>query len=116
MRSKQIGRDRGCLLCRTCFQFYRRSQAVKDLPGPKYPWLLGFFDLLTRRDVHRYATELAERYGPIFKFRIICFHVRAYPMLHGRGRGAGELRQMHACACGRTLPHCYYWHSRVWES
>ena len=67
---------------RITFQTYRISQAVKDLPGPNYPWLLGYFDLLTRRDVHRFATELAERFGPIFKFRIICFHVRDCPVLY----------------------------------
>ena len=27
---------------------------------------------------HRMCTALAEQYGPIFKFRILCFHVR-YP-------------------------------------
>jgi hypothetical protein len=56
---------------------HKRSQALKHLPGPKYPFLLGFMELLERKDVHRYATELAEQFGPIFKFRIMCFHVCA---------------------------------------
>ena len=64
-----------CAVHRVSIQTYRRSQAVKGLPGPSYSWLLGLFELVERRDVHRYATELAERYGPIFKFRLLGFHV-----------------------------------------
>ena len=52
-------------------------QALKHLPGPKYPFLLEFMELVELKDVHRYATELGERFGPIFKFRIMCFHVCA---------------------------------------
>ncbi len=59
---------------------YKRSQALKGLPGPKYPFLLGFMELVERKDVHRYATELAEQFGPLFKFRIMCFHVRPISM------------------------------------
>ena len=59
----------------------RREQALKDLPGPKHPFLLGMMvDLVCRRDPHRYATELAEQYGPIFKFRLLIFHVSASPL------------------------------------
>ncbi len=55
-----------------------RAQAVAHLPGPKgYSSLLGFFALVLRKDVHRFATELAEEYGPLFKFRLLCFQVRA---------------------------------------
>lgn len=69
-----------CLLapCRLAFSMYRREQALKDIPGPKHPFLLGMMvDLVCRRDPHRYATELAEQYGPIFKFRLLIFHVRS---------------------------------------
>ena len=62
--------------CRLAVSMYRREQALKDLPGPKHPFLLGMMvDLVCRRDPHRYATELAEQYGPIFKFRLLIFHV-----------------------------------------
>ena len=64
------------LVCRAVIKMRQRSRAIRSLPGPKYPWLLGFMALVQRKDVHRYATELAEQYGPIFKFRIVCFHVR----------------------------------------
>ena len=57
---------------------HRRSQALKDLPGPTYPFVTGMMlALVCRRDPHRYATELAEKYGPIFKFRLLIFHVRS---------------------------------------
>ncbi len=63
---------------RLAVSMYRREQALKDLPGPKHPFLLGMMvDLVCRRDPHRYATELAEQYGPIFKFRLLIFHVSA---------------------------------------
>ena len=60
---------------------HRREQALKGLPGPKHPLIFGMMmDLVCRRDPHRYATELAERYGPIFKFRLLIFHVSAAAM------------------------------------
>jgi hypothetical protein len=31
---------------------------------------------MARKDPHRAATELAERYGPLVKMRVLCFHVR----------------------------------------
>ena len=63
--------------CRKALAMHRRSQALKDLPGPTYPFLPGMMlALVCRRDPHRYATELAEKYGPIFKFRLLIFHVR----------------------------------------
>ena len=62
--------------CRLSVSMYKREQALKGLPGPKHPLLLGMMvDLVCRRDPHRYATELAEQYGPIFKFRLLIFHV-----------------------------------------
>ena len=64
------------VLCRLAVTMYRREQALKDLPGPKHPLLTGMMvDLVCRRDPHRYVTELAETYGPIFKFRLLIFHV-----------------------------------------
>ncbi|CAL8464666.1 g4201 [Coccomyxa elongata] len=65
----------GWMAIRVTTAMYKRSQALKGLPGPKYPFLLGFMELVERKDVHRYATELAEQFGPLFKFRIMCFHV-----------------------------------------
>ena len=73
------------MLCRLATTMYRREQALKGLPGPKHPLIFGLMmDLVCRRDPHRYATELAERYGPIFKFRLLIFHVStaAMPILH----------------------------------
>ena len=67
---------RGVVLCRLAMTMHRREQALKGLPGPKHPLIFGMMvDLVCRRDPHRYATELAERYGPIFKFRLLIFHV-----------------------------------------
>ncbi len=37
--------------------------------------LTGMLDLLSMRDMHRVCTEYAERYGPIFKWRLFTFHV-----------------------------------------
>ena len=54
------------------------SRRLRTSGGPKHPFLLGMMvDLVCRRDPHRYATELAEQYGPIFKFRLLIFHVSA---------------------------------------
>ena len=57
----------------------RRSQALKHLPGPKYNLITGALDLLGRKDLHRALHELAEKHGPIVKFRILNKHVM--PML-----------------------------------
>ncbi|EIE19060.1 cytochrome P450 [Coccomyxa subellipsoidea C-169] len=65
----------GWTVLRLATAMHKRSVALRHLPGPKYPFLLGFMELVERKDVHRYATELAEQFGPIFKFRIMCFHV-----------------------------------------
>ena len=54
---------------------FNRSQALKDLPGPEYG-LLGILGLLrTRKDLHRQVTEWAEQYGPIYRVRVVIFHV-----------------------------------------
>lgn len=36
--------------------------------------------MVLRKDVHRAATELAERYGPLVKLRLMSFHVRTLPI------------------------------------
>ena len=80
---------------------HRREQALKGLPGPKHPLIFGMMvDLVCRRDPHRYATELAERYGPIFKFRLLIFHVspttaRPCTIAHHRA-GRMHAPRMHA--------------------
>ena len=56
---------------------HKRSQALKLLPGPKYLFLLRFMEIVDRKDVHRYATELAEQFGPSSIFRIMRFYVWA---------------------------------------
>ena len=76
---------------------YRREQALKDLPGPKHPFLVGLMvDLVCRRDPHRYATELAEQYGPIFKFRLLIFHVSA----------SGQFRRKTTVVSRPSCPAC----------
>lgn len=82
---------------------HKRSVALRHLPGPKYPFLLGFMELVERKDVHRYATELAEQFGPIFKFRIMCFHVRTYnPCTQ-----PGFFHLVWCCMCLDTCPSSY---------
>lgn len=66
---------------RGCYNIWRRSKALSQLPGPEYPFVLGVFDMVLRKDVHRAATELAERYGPLVKLRLMSFHVRALAAL-----------------------------------
>lgn len=61
--------------CRFAYGMYRRSRALRDVPGPEYPVLKGMLELLSMRDMHRVCTEYAERYGPIFKWRLFTFHV-----------------------------------------
>ena len=55
-----------------------RSAALRDLSGPEYGWL-GIFPIVRRRpDVHRLATEWAEKYGPIVRVRFLLFHVSSH--------------------------------------
>ena len=70
----------------------RRAKALEHLPGPKPKyWLPGFMALIVRKDPHRYSTVLAERFGPIFKFRVLCFHVRALHPCHQHDMGCMSL-------------------------
>ena len=67
---------RSRLRCRFFAGTRRRAKALEHLPGPtpKY-WLPGFMGLIVSRQPHRYATKLAEKFGPIFKFRVLWYHV-----------------------------------------
>ena len=56
-------------------RMYNRSRALRQLPGPGYPWLTGMWSLLASKEPHRRITELAEEFGPIFKLRLLAFHV-----------------------------------------
>jgi len=58
--------------------------------------------LVERKDIHRYATELAEQFGPIFKFRIFCFHVHpsSNPYAHFSAVYAALLVALCASSCG----------------
>ena len=66
--------------CRFFAGTRRRAKALEHLPGPtpKY-WLPGFMGLIVSRQPHRYATMLAEKFGPIFKFRVLWYHVSLAP-------------------------------------
>ena len=56
--------------------FIRRSRLLAHLPGPKpRNWITGYMEIAYSKQPHRMCTALAEQYGPIFKFRILCFHV-----------------------------------------
>ena len=68
------------LRCRFFAGTRRRAKALEHLPGPtpKY-WLPGFMGLIVSRQPHRYATKLAEKFGPIFKFRVLWYHVSLWP-------------------------------------
>ena len=88
---------RGMVPCRLAMTMHRREQALKGLPGPKHPLIFGMMmDLVCRRDPHRYATELAERYGPIFKFRLLIFHVSTPTMRAPRHDISFSALRMHA--------------------
>lgn len=48
---------------------------LAGLPGPQTRHVLGFTDILTSKEPHRLLLDMAERYGPIFSFRVIHLHV-----------------------------------------
>eukprot|EP00884_Botryococcus_braunii_P007185 jgi/Botrbrau1/16468/Bobra.0142s0062.1 len=58
------------------FEIKRRADAVKDLPGPEYGFF-GIMDVVRNKNCHRWATAMADKYGPIFKCRIFHYHVIA---------------------------------------
>lgn len=60
--------------CRFFFEIKRRADAVKHLPGPEYGFF-GILDVVRNKNCHRWATAMADKYGPIFKCRIFHYHV-----------------------------------------
>jgi len=54
----------------------RRARALARLPGPPAAGVFAGMDLVAHPAVHREATRLVNRYGPLFKLRIMMFHVR----------------------------------------
>ena len=74
-------------MCRFTYGMYRRARALAHLPGPQpQNWFLGYMELAYTQQPHRLCTALAEIYGPIFKFRMLCFHVSC-PTLGDAPRG-----------------------------
>lgn len=67
---------------RSAWELLRRERALAHLPGPDYRGLFGGMQLIASKAVHREATRLANQYGPLFKLRIMAFHVR--PRFHDR--------------------------------
>ena len=66
-------------MCRFTYGMYRRARALAHIPGPQpQNWLLGYMELAYTQQPHRLCTTLAETYGPIFKFRMLCFHVSCH--------------------------------------
>ncbi len=61
--------------CRTIRSAWRQARSVAHLPGPTYNHPLGFVEILSSKEPHRMLLNLAERYGPIYKFRVIHFQV-----------------------------------------
>jgi hypothetical protein len=88
----------------------RRAKALEHLPGPKPKyWLPGFMALIVRKDPHRYSTVLAERFGPIFKFRVLCFHVSGPRPCHQHDMGFMSITGLrssivHFAGGGRPCP------------
>ncbi len=62
----------------------RRSQALKHLPGPRHG-PLGILSALRSRHIHRSVTSWADQYGPIFKIRMLHFHVRSTLLVCSQG-------------------------------
>ena len=93
-----------CQLCvrdaryRFGYGMWRRSRALKDVPGPEYHPLVGVMNLLSVRDMHRVCTEYAEEYGPIFKLRLLTFHVSPLHMTHRY-----PSRSQKPCGSSRTV-------------
>ena len=75
--SRRHGLTAGCAwLCREVRSFRRQARMLAGLPGPPTRHILGFTDILTSKEPHRLLLDMAERYGPIFSFRVIHLHVR----------------------------------------
>ena len=62
-------------LAKTFAAVWRRSKALKQLPGPEYG-IMGILPLLLKhRDVHRRLIGWADTYGPIYRVRVAMSHV-----------------------------------------
>ena len=61
--------------CRVVYILWKRSAALKGLPGPKYNSMLGQLYMLSVNDPHRYTSLWADQYGPLVRLRILFFHV-----------------------------------------
>ena len=54
---------------------WRQHTALAHLPGPVTSNPLGYVEMLISKEPHRLLLDLAERYGPIYKFRLLHLHV-----------------------------------------
>lgn len=61
---------------RALYDLWRRERALAHLPGPNHRGLFGGMDFINSKAVHRETAKLVNRYGPLFKLRILVFHVR----------------------------------------
>lgn len=64
------------LLHRCIWSFRRQASALAHLPGPQIQHPLGLTEMLTGKEPHRLLLDMAERYGPIYKIRVLHLHVR----------------------------------------
>ncbi len=87
-------RAQACVLLMRRFSYgmYRRAKALAHIPGPKpQNWFLGYMELAYTQQPHRLCTALAEIHGPIFKFRMLCFHVSCHPQWRLLGKAFMQL-------------------------
>ena len=61
---------------RSAWDLWRREHALAHLPGPDHRGLFGGMDFISTKAVHRETAKLVKQYGPLFKLRILVFHVR----------------------------------------
>ena len=66
-----------CACCaRSLYDLWRRERALAHLPGPDHRGLFGGMAFINAKAVHRETAGLVNQYGPLFKMRILVFHVR----------------------------------------
>ena len=85
---------------------YRRSRALAHLPGPKPKnWFMGYMEMAYSQQPHRLNTALSETFGPIWKFRILCFHVSPLCLVQFQPwfLPSGELGVEQSCQKSATL-------------
>ena len=61
---------------RSAWDLWRRERALAHLPGPDHRGLFGGMAFINTKAVHRETARLVNQYGPLFKLRILVFHVR----------------------------------------